>query len=124
MGTFTDNLDDLENLFQSKIPAYFVCRISRAGEARVDRLQAFIQPFVDDTIHLHTGFIVNLAKAIPSHCVIFTGLARSSERYIVMSNYVATLFEYPSVLGMTQPRSFVTNLSTITGISRSMLRRV
>ncbi|KAG7097807.1 hypothetical protein E1B28_005126 [Marasmius oreades] len=105
MGAFTDNLDDLENLFQSHIPVYYVRPLSRAGEARVDRLEDFILPLADGSIQLHTGFIVDMADATPSHCVVFTGLARNPERYITMANYVSALFEYPSVLGTTQPRS-------------------
>ncbi|KAG7086689.1 hypothetical protein E1B28_002627 [Marasmius oreades] len=105
MGAFTDNLDDLENLFQSHIPVYYVRPLSRAGEARVDRLEDFILPLADGSIQLHTGFIVDMADATPSHRVVFTGLARNPERYITMANYVSALFEYPSVLGTTQPRS-------------------
>ncbi|KAG7093912.1 hypothetical protein E1B28_007548 [Marasmius oreades] len=105
MGAFTDDLDDLESLFQSNIPVWFVRRLTRAGEARIDKLGNFIYPFPDGTIRLHSDFVIDLSDATPSHRVVFTGLARNPERYIAMANYIASLFEYPSVLGTTQPRS-------------------
>ncbi|THU81465.1 hypothetical protein K435DRAFT_693533 [Dendrothele bispora CBS 962.96] len=104
MGAFTDDLDVLENLFQSKIPVYYIRSLSRAGDVRIDSVANFIEE-LNGKIDLHSGFVVDTSDETPSHRVIFTGLARNPERYLSMAKYMVSLFEYPSVLGTEQPKN-------------------
>ncbi|KAK7446676.1 hypothetical protein VKT23_014371 [Stygiomarasmius scandens] len=104
LGAFTDDLDVLESLFQSKIPVYYIRSVSRTGDVRIDAVEQFIQER-NCKINLHSGFVVDTSDERPSHWVVFTGLARNPERYLSMANYITSLFEYPSVLGTEQPKS-------------------
>ncbi|KAF5342868.1 hypothetical protein D9758_016103 [Tetrapyrgos nigripes] len=103
VGAFTDDLDVLENLFQCQIPVYYVRILSRAGNARIDKLQQFLP--LNQKSQLHSGFEVDLSDKVPSHRVIFTGLAQNPERYVTMVNYIISLLDYPSPLGNSTPQS-------------------
>ncbi|KAF5314223.1 hypothetical protein D9758_019030 [Tetrapyrgos nigripes] len=103
VGAFTDDLDVLENLFQCQIPVYYVRILSRAGNARIDKLQQFLP--LNQKSQLHSGFEVDLSDKVPLHRVIFTGLAQNPERYVTMVNYVISLLDYPSPLGNSTPQS-------------------
>ncbi|KAF5341449.1 hypothetical protein D9758_014733 [Tetrapyrgos nigripes] len=103
VGAFTDDLDVLENLFQCQIPVYYVRILSRAGNARIDKLQQFLP--LNQKSQLHSGFEVDLSDKVPSHRVIFTGLAQNPEQYVTMVNYVISLLDYPSPLGNSTPQS-------------------
>ncbi|THU90379.1 hypothetical protein K435DRAFT_676170 [Dendrothele bispora CBS 962.96] len=99
MGAFTSDLDVLENLFHCRIPVYFVRTLSRAGDSRIDKVQPLLRPSISQKFQLHNGFEVDLSDAVPSHRVIFTGLASKPERYLSMQTYVLSLLDYPSPLG-------------------------
>ncbi|KAF9262311.1 hypothetical protein L218DRAFT_439429 [Marasmius fiardii PR-910] len=105
MGAFTDNLDELKNLFQLNIPVYYARTFSRAGDARINKVVPFIQPLFTQTINLHSGFMVDLSDATPTHRVIYTDLPPKPERYNAKANYIASIFEYLSVFGTSQPQS-------------------
>ncbi|KAK7046048.1 hypothetical protein VNI00_007043 [Paramarasmius palmivorus] len=111
MGAFTDELDVVESLYRSGIPVYFL-RPFRGVDVRVDEVVPIIQGYSDDPvsgeptkIRLHTGAIVDISDATPSHRVVFIGLPRNPERYVAMGRYMVTGIEYPSLMGSDQPRS-------------------
>ncbi|KAK7029038.1 hypothetical protein VNI00_014748 [Paramarasmius palmivorus] len=124
MGAFTDDLDVVESLYRSRIPVYYLRPFLRTP-VRVENQVPFIKEYSDDPtdptksnkIRLHNGVVVDFSDATPSHRVVFTGLPRNPERYLMMAQYINSILEYPSYLGSERPRNSALSHTARSGLS-------
>ncbi|KIK56102.1 hypothetical protein GYMLUDRAFT_174647 [Collybiopsis luxurians FD-317 M1] len=79
VGVFTKNLNDLDLLYYSGIPVWYVRNTSQIPNQCIDKVMEFIKEDSYWKITLHWGEILDCSDASPAHQVVYTGLAANSQ---------------------------------------------
>ncbi|KAF9060482.1 hypothetical protein BDP27DRAFT_1430050 [Rhodocollybia butyracea] len=106
IGAFTEDLDHLDLLFYAGIPVWFVRSVSKTPEARIDKVVPITSEDVRQRLLLPSGHTIDCRDAFPPRRLVYDGLAAKPERYMAMATYIRSLFNYSSLFGSPEPRSF------------------
>lgn len=98
IGAFTEDLKDLDLLFCSGIPVWFVRHISQTPKPRIER---FAVGKSEDplSISFQSSYQSDCRDVVPAHRVIYDGPAAKPERYFIMATHIRSLFNYSSFFG-------------------------
>ncbi|KAF9037417.1 hypothetical protein BDP27DRAFT_1245212, partial [Rhodocollybia butyracea] len=87
-------LSELDMLFYSGIPVWYVRPMSKHPKARIDQVVPFASEDLWLQLSLPSSRMIDCNDTIPARQLVYYGLAKKPECYIAMSAYICSLFKY------------------------------